>query len=109
MNFTHLNRLDDEHGPLIYIWTIGADMYVGKSKNGISRAIGEYRNNVRKLLAGLPYRRSKPDQWRRVHRRLGEAVRAGEPITLELIPSTLVGLNADEQRLIRELGATVNG
>ena len=73
MNFTHLNRLDDEHGPLIYIWTIGADVYVGKSK------------------------------------RLGEAVRAGEPITLELIPGTLVGLNADEQRLIRELGATLNG
>lgn len=109
MKFEKLNALDDEHGPMIYVWRVGADVYVGKSINGVGRAVREYHNNVRKMLAGQPYRKSKPDAWRRVHRRLHAAMLAGETITLELIPSTLEDLLKDEERLIRELGATLNG
>lgn len=91
------------------MWRIGADVYVGKSINGVGRAVKEYRNNVRKMIEGQPYRKNKPDAWRRVHRRLHAATVAGETITLELIASTHTSLLADEQRLIRELGATLNG
>lgn len=109
MKFTKLNSLPDESGPLIYVWRVGGDVYVGKSVNGVGRAVGEYRNNIRKMIAGQPYRKSKPGQWRKVHQRLHAAVTAGEEITLELIPSTRESIKADEQRLIRELGATLNG
>jgi hypothetical protein len=95
-------------GPAIYIYRVGADVYVGKSRNGVRRALGEYRNNVRKRLAGAPYRKSKPNDWRVVHLRLADAVMSGEHITLELRVSTLEALDADEQRLIKQLRASLN-
>ncbi len=106
-------RLDDlgqdaELGPVIYVWRMGEDIYVGKSKNGVARAVREYANNIRRLRAGEPYRKSKPDKWRAVHLRLAEAVASGERITLELRSSSLETLNADEARLIADLGATLN-
>lgn len=51
----------------IYEWRIeGVGLYVGKSKDLASR-LREYPNNVRKLLAGEPYRKSKPDKFRLIH------------------------------------------
>lgn len=109
LSYIKLNALPDEYGPLIYIWRVGDDVYVGKSINGVGRAVREYTNNIRKLLAGEPYRKGKPDKWRKVHRRLAEAARSGECITLELIASSHDTLIADERRLIVELRATLNG
>lgn len=96
-------------GPLIYCFRIGADVYVGKAKGGPKRPLTHYRRNVRRLIAGKPYRASKPDKWRRVHHAMADAVRSGVSIRLEFYVSSLERIDDDEQRLIRELGATLNG
>jgi hypothetical protein len=57
----------------IYEWEIAnIGIYVGKSKNLTSR-LREYPNNVRKLLAGAPYRLSNPGGFRIIHRSLADA------------------------------------
>jgi hypothetical protein len=96
-------------GPLIYCFRIGADVYVGKASGGPTRPLNDYRRNVQRLLAGKPYRAGKPDKWRLVHRVMADAVRSGVSIRLEFHASSLERINDDEQRLIRELGATLNG
>lgn len=57
----------------IYEWRIeGVGLYVGQSKRLKSR-LREYPNNVRKLIAKAPYRKSKPDGFRVIHRHLSAA------------------------------------
>jgi hypothetical protein len=57
----------------VYEWRIDeVGLYVGKSKR-LAAKLREYPNNVRKLLAGRPYRKSKPDDFRAVHRNLADA------------------------------------
>ena len=57
----------------IYEWRIGDRcLYIGKSKR-LPRRIREYPNNVRKLLAGKPYRKGKPAQYRQIHIEMGRA------------------------------------
>lgn len=59
--------------PGIYEWRIGdTALYVGKSCRLLNR-IKEYPNNVRKLLAGRPYRLSDPEGYRSVHHELRRA------------------------------------
>lgn len=61
------NDATDMHLPGIYEWRIeDQKIYIGQSKHLVSR-IHEYPNNVRKILAGEPYRRGNPKGFRRVH------------------------------------------
>ena len=59
--------------PGIYEWSIGDEcLYIGKSVRLRGR-IREYPNNVRKLIAGESYRKSKPTSYREVHHELRSA------------------------------------
>jgi hypothetical protein len=57
----------------IYLWTIvGVGVYIGQARQLQSR-VRQYPNNVRKLLANLPYRKAKPYNYRDIHRELAKA------------------------------------
>ena len=71
--------------PGIYAWKIeGGAVYVGKYTHG-SRPLQEYEKNVRRLLAGEPYRPQKPDGFRRIHRALARALQEGRQIELHIV------------------------
>jgi hypothetical protein len=77
---------------LIYRWEITEPQtrrvvyyYVGKAKNGAGRPLSDYKRNVGNLRRDRPYRRGKPEGFRAVHRRLSEAVRSEEEITLRFL------------------------
>lgn len=56
--------------PGIYEWRIGEEsVYVGKSKC-LKLRLRHYPNNVRRLIAGQPYRKGKPVSFRDVHHEL---------------------------------------
>ncbi|KQS84800.1 hypothetical protein [Rhizobium sp. Leaf383] len=95
--------------PGIYQWTIeGVGTYIGQSRNLRSR-LREYDNNVRKLAAGLPYRKSKPYAFRAVHRELHAAKSSGAEITVTILENCgLKELNARERFWIAAR-ATLNG
>lgn len=88
--------------PLIYLWQVHDDTgrlvyaYVGKAKGGAGRPRTHYDRNVRNLLAGRPYRKGKPGEFRRVHRELAEAVRNGHVVTLTLLCNVGEGEDIDE-------------
>lgn len=91
----------------IYEWRIeGFGAYVGKSKNLRSR-FREYRNNVCKLLNGLPYRKNNPEGFRDVHRELLNAYQNKAAIKFTVLgfyePDSL---NAHEQAAIKRLRET---
>ena len=106
------NGLDPEQ-PLIYRWEIlnhaGVRIacYVGKSKNGAKRPPRDYKRNVRRLLAGQPYRKSKPDEFRAIHRLMAEAVRQDQALVLTLLRNVSPdeNINDAEQKLRQEHGA----
>lgn len=81
----------DRMSPLIYMWEIvdteGVPIYryVGKSQKGARRPLTHYSRNVRRLLAGKAYRRSKPDGFRYVHRALAYAVTHSFAIRLSFL------------------------
>jgi hypothetical protein len=92
------NRLEFEYQPgsvnqsaaLIYLWEIfdnqgGRYGSVGKAGGGAYRPLHHYHCNVNNLLAGKPYRKSKPDKYRKVHRRLADAVLQGWQVRLRLL------------------------
>lgn len=91
--------------PGIYAWRIeGVGTYVGRYTNR-SRPVREYANNVRKLLAGEPYRKSKPGNFRHIHRVLALAMQEGRSISLLLVQNCSVEeLNEREQFWIAEIG-----
>ena len=97
---------------LIYRWEIfGPDSarlvcYVGKSKNGARRPLRDYKRNVLRLLAGQPYRKSKPDEFRAIHRLMANAVQQQQTLVLTLLKNIAPheDINAEEQRLRREHG-----
>ena len=85
MDFHLVTNGADESQPLLYQWEIHdaqtgelRGRYVGKARAGSERPRVHYARNVKRLLAGLPYRRNKPESFRAVHRALAEAVRAGD-------------------------------
>jgi hypothetical protein len=91
----------------IYEWHIeGVGTYIGKYKR-IRRPTKEYRRNVARLLNDLPYRKGKPDGFRRIHRELFAAHRAGTKITLTILENVAdAALRAlRESALIRERGS----
>lgn len=90
----------------IYRWEIaGAGVYIGKFGR-VRRPLKEYGRNVTRLLNGNPYRRSKPDGFRRVHRELARAYQHRRKITLTLLencdPSKI---DAREDELIKLHGS----
>lgn len=79
MTFTTERNGVDETQPLIYLWTITypdgrISRYVGKAVRGSKRPLTQYRRNLENLLAGRPYRKSKPDRFRTVHRAMASCV-----------------------------------
>ncbi|OZI63303.1 hypothetical protein [Bordetella genomosp. 11] len=108
----------DESKPLLYQWEIHdvrtgelKGRYIGKAVRGSGRPLSQYRRNVLNLLAGLPYRRNKPDGFRRVHRALADAVIKGDRITLTLLRNVPLGedINEAERQAIRRFNCTLNG
>ena len=98
----------DESRPLIYVWYIGEHRYVGKSKRGADRPRKHYRLNVERYLAGLSYRKGKPDGWRRVHCAMFEAVEKGWPMTLRLVTNVEGDIFAAEREWQQKLNADLN-
>jgi hypothetical protein len=96
----------DEARPGIYEWNIdGRGIYVGKYKR-IGRPLKEYGRNVHNILNGKPYRRSKPDAFRRIHHELAQAHREGRRIRLTILENVdLLRINERERELIAERGS----
>lgn len=96
----------DPSKPLIYLWEVfdqsGAVWYwyIGKAVRGASRPRTHYRLNVNNLLAGKPYRKSKPTEFRLSHQRLAEATKLGFSIRLSFVCNVGAGedINAIERR-----------
>ena len=74
----YLWEILDSHGNIVY-------RYVGKASGGAHRPRTQYKRNVINLLTGQPYRKSKPTKFRPIHRRMAQAVKAGETIRLSFI------------------------
>jgi hypothetical protein len=99
----------DEARPGIYEWSIaGRGTYIGKYTH-ISRPANEYGKNVYNLLNGKPYRRSKPDAFRRIHRELAQAHCEGRRIRLTILENVDPSrINERERELIATRGS-LNG
>lgn len=71
--------------PGIYEWRLsGIGIYVGKSVRLPAR-IREYPNNVRKMIAGAPYRRNKPANYRDIHHHLRQAHDTAAAVTVAIL------------------------
>ena len=102
--------------PFIYLWEIidrnGAVCcrYVGKTSRGAARPRTQYRRNVNNILTGRPYRKGKPDQFCAVHRRMAEAVKAGETMRLTFVCDVPLGADINHlERFWREHYGASNG
>ncbi|WP_244298239.1 hypothetical protein [Aliivibrio finisterrensis] len=99
----------DFNKPLIYMWQIYdlngevVGRYIGKAKNGAKRPLKHYKRNVERLLSGKPYRKSKPEGFRRVHIALANAVESGHNIQLSFLVNIGDGqdINEVESSLIK--------
>jgi hypothetical protein len=99
---------------LIYLWEIKdaantiQGVYVGKAKSGGERPLNHYKRNVKRLLAGLPYRKSNPDGYRKSHQKLAEAVTKGYSVSLSFVCNVGPGesIDAVEQRTIRQYNSS---
>ncbi|CAE6862670.1 hypothetical protein R75465_07750 [Paraburkholderia aspalathi] len=118
MDFHVVTNGTDESQPLLYQWEIQdvqtgevLGRYVGKARAGSRRPRCHYARNVRRLLAGLPYRKNKPEAFRVVHHALADAVRRGDRITLTLLRNISPGedINEAERVTISALNCTLNG
>jgi hypothetical protein len=118
MDFLLLTNGVDETRPLLYQWEVhdartgeSLGRYVGRATAGSHRPRKEYVWAVRRLLAGLPYRKAKPNSFRVVHHALAQAVLRGDRITLTLLRNLAVGedIKVAERSAIRELNCTLNG
>lgn len=110
MRFKVLPHSLNEGQPLIYMWEIRSSegalvgRYVGKAKAGAKRPLNHYARNVANIVAGKPYRKSKPTAYRRIHHALAEAERRGHVVTLQFLCNVAPSenINEVEQRHIRE-------
>jgi hypothetical protein len=90
--------------PGLYEWRIeGVGCYIGQYTR-VSRPRRQYERNVLRLLAGLFYRPSDPNGFRRIHRALAEARKARHVVTLTLLENqgTKENRNRRERELIKE-------
>ena len=105
----------DEEAPLIYLWLLDypdgtQERYVGKAKGGSKRPKHHYRRNITRMRSGLPYRKGKPNGWRRVHLEIDACLNAGGRLTLKLVANCdIQEINAKEAHYITALAATLNG
>jgi len=86
---------------LIYMWEIRdgdrlVGRYVGKAKGGAKRPLNHYKRNVANIVLGKPYRKGKPDGYRRIHRELAEAERRGYCVTLHFLCNVNSGENINQ-------------
>jgi hypothetical protein len=92
------------------MWEIWAEdgtllgRYVGKASRGSRRPLSHYKRNVMNILNGKPYRKGKPDGYRRVHRILAEAMSSGYRVRLSLLKNVEPNesINQVERILIKE-------
>ena len=81
----------DPAQPLIYLWEISDQdgevycRYVGKASRGAHRPRTQYCRNVNNILHGRPYRKSKPEEFRAIHRRMADAVQCGHTLRLSFL------------------------
>jgi hypothetical protein len=87
--------------PGIYEWNIEeAGSYIGKYGR-VRRPTREYRRNVVRLLNKKPYRKGKPDGYRRIHLELERAWRDGRRIELIIVENVSAeGIRQRERELI---------
>jgi hypothetical protein len=119
MKFTTIKEKNlDESAPLLYLWEIrdsatgeSIGRYLGKAKGGSQRPLEHYSRNVRRLLIGAPYRKSKPHAYRTVHHALKDAVISEHQITLTLIRnvSPEEDINKAERDAIVLFNCNLNG
>lgn len=79
----------DPRQAMIYMWEIISPKddsvlgkYIGKSSRGETRPLIHYARNVANLLAGKPYRKNKPEGYRRIHHALAKAAACGHKVRL---------------------------
>ena len=112
MVFEEVDNGTDPDRPLIYLWEIvGLEgevvgRYVGKASRGARRPRTHYTRNVNNILAGRPYRKGKPDEFRKIHRTMAEALKAGCKLRLSFLSNIPAGenINAIEQMWQRHFG-----
>ena len=100
----------DQSRPLIYMWEIWTNdrtllgRYVGKASRGSGRPLSHYKRNVMNILDGRPYRKGRPDGYRRIHRMLAEAMGKGHRVRLSLLRNVEPdeSINQAERSLIKE-------
>ena len=116
MRFEERQSDVDPSQPLIYPWEIISPdgsvccRYVGKASRGANRPRTQYRRNVNNILAGRPYRKGKPDQFRAIHRRMAQAVKVGEAMRLTLICNVPRGEDINRlERFWQDHYGAVNG
>jgi hypothetical protein len=93
--------------PGLYEWRIeGVGCYIGQYTHA-RRPRREYGLNVGRILTKRPYRKSKPEGFRQIHRELANAAEAGTPISLTLLENQVAKAdrNRRERELIAERGA----
>jgi GIY-YIG catalytic domain len=100
----------DLAGAGIYLWSVEGHTYVGKATCLRSR-LNEYLNNIKKIEAGQPYRRSNPEGFRAVHRHLAQAKARGAILEWKLLEVCPRGeaLLMRERHWIKTLSPTLNG
>ena len=102
MNFDPPHQTVEFDQSLIYMWEIRDQngtllgRYVGKSKAGARRPLTHYKRNVQNILAGKPYRKGKPEGYRRVHLALAEAHKNGHRVTLSFLCNVQATENINE-------------
>ena len=93
--------------PGIYQWHIDDGIYVGRSLR-LARRRAEYRNNLNRMLAGLPYHIAGLD-FRDIHWHLYHAVLDGRTIGLHIVENVeLEHLLHRRARELIELNGTLN-
>ena len=106
--FTIIDGVDEKF-PGIYEWQIeDVGSYIGKYGR-IRRPRKEYGRNVVRLLNGLPYRRAKPERYRRIPHELALAHPTGRKIRLIILENVDATQIDDRERALIELRGNLNG
>ncbi|WP_028946718.1 hypothetical protein [Synechocystis sp. PCC 6714] len=94
MEFIEVKGDVDPTRALIYLWEIinlneqneqVLYRYVGEASQGADRPRTHYSRNVNKILQKRPYRKSKPDDFREIHRKMAEAIKNNHAIKLSFL------------------------
>jgi hypothetical protein len=99
MKYTYKTNGVNESLPLLYRITIGSRLFYVGCADCASRPKKDYARNVARMLAGRPYRKNKPDGFRAIHKRLFEAVKNEEHISIELLRNVPADRKFEEEAL----------